>query len=70
MREQLKRGAASVGNRAPPHGAGLARRCPGRRFFVPSAPTETAATQRTSQRAERAIDSAMREQLKKWVRRH
>jgi hypothetical protein len=34
------------------------------RFSVPSAPTKTAATQRTSQRAERAIKySAMREQL-------
>jgi isopentenyl diphosphate isomerase/L-lactate dehydrogenase-like FMN-dependent dehydrogenase len=34
------------------------------RFSVPSAPTKTAATQRTSQRAERAIkQSAMREQL-------
>ena len=33
------------------------------RFSVPSAPTKTAATQRTSQRAERAIkQSAMREQ--------
>jgi hypothetical protein len=36
------------------------------RFSVPSAPTKTAATQRTSQRAERAIEnSAMREQPKK-----
>lgn len=36
------------------------------RFSVPSAPTKTAATQRTSQRAERAIKySAMREQLQK-----
>jgi hypothetical protein len=34
------------------------------RFSVTSAPTKTAATQRTSQRAERAIEqSAMREQL-------
>jgi hypothetical protein len=34
------------------------------RFSVPSAPTKTAAAQRTSQRAERAIkQSAMREQL-------
>jgi hypothetical protein len=34
------------------------------RFCVPSAPTKTAATQRTSQRAKRAIKhSAMREQL-------
>jgi hypothetical protein len=40
------------------------------RFSVPPDPTKTAATQRTSQRAERAIKhSAMREQppLKKWV---
>ena len=36
------------------------------RFSVPSAPTKTVATQRTSQRAERAIEySAMREQLTK-----
>jgi hypothetical protein len=36
------------------------------RFSVLSAPTKTAATQRTSQRAERAIkQSAMREQLSK-----
>jgi hypothetical protein len=34
------------------------------RFSVPSAPTKTAATKRTSQRAKRAIKySAMREQL-------
>jgi hypothetical protein len=34
------------------------------RFSVPPDPTKTAATQRTSQRAERAIkQSAMREQL-------
>jgi hypothetical protein len=34
------------------------------RFSVPPSPTKTAATERTSQRAERAIkQSAMREQL-------
>ena len=38
------------------------------RFSVPSAPTKTAATQRTSQRAERAIEnSAMREQPKRGL---
>jgi len=36
------------------------------RFSVPPDPTKTAATQRTSQRAERAIkQSAMREQLER-----
>jgi hypothetical protein len=36
------------------------------RFSVPAAPTKTAATQRTSQRAERAIKyRAMRERLQK-----
>jgi hypothetical protein len=129
MREQCKISTASVGNRAPPHGARLARRCPGRssertrsfvcervrkaaaterqlqraervmhkeraeafflcerrrrqrildvraadlqeemteqRFSVPSDPTKTAATKRTSQRAKRAVKhSAMREQCK------
>jgi hypothetical protein len=95
MREQLRKTAASVGNRAPPHGGGgsgsgfamfappipnrfaRAERGPApaascvqeemaeQRFSVPTDPTKTAATQRTSQRAERAIkQSAMREQLR------
>jgi hypothetical protein len=44
--------------------ADLQEEMPEQRFSVPSAPTKTAATQRTSQRAARAIEySAMREQL-------
>jgi hypothetical protein len=35
--------------------AGLQEKMTEQRFSVPSAPTKTAATQRTSQRAERAI---------------
>jgi hypothetical protein len=45
----LTRTAASLGNRAPAHGARLARRCPGR------ASGKAAAHKRQPQRAERAI---------------
>jgi hypothetical protein len=46
--------------------ADLQKEMAGQRFSVPPDPTKTAATERTSQRAERAIKhSAMREQCKK-----
>ena len=52
--------AASVGNRAPPHGARLARRCPGRgeradTLFVCERVRKAAANKRQPQRAERAM---------------
>jgi hypothetical protein len=58
--------AASVGNRArrilDVRAADLQEEMAEQRFSVPTAPTKTAATQRTSQRAKRAIEqSAMRE---------
>src|SRR5215212_7285210 len=57
MREQPKMGAASVGNRAPPHGGRLARRCPGRASEPASEMRKAAAYQRQPQRAERAMDT-------------
>jgi hypothetical protein len=52
--------AASVGNRAPPHGARLARRCPGRsseqtRSSSAKRVRKAAAHKRQPQRAERAM---------------